>query len=144
MRRALSLLARLEQQKLDQRRLALRAVDDKLAAGEAALAELRAREPLEHAAAWTLPGGPAPLAAYLGRTRRQETRLKQELEALTAARAAAEAELRDGLAARRSLELAAERIGAAEAGAAARRAEAALEEQAARRTGNDAAPGGVG
>lgn len=133
MRRALLLLARLEQQELDRHQQSLRAIDAALAEDASALERLREQLPAEMATGWALPGGPGLLAGYASGSRGRADALRQRQAELEQAREHAASAARERLAARRALELAAERCAAEREAAAARPVAAALEEAAARR-----------
>lgn len=133
MRRALELLAKLERQELDRERQALRAAEAELERTEQELRSLREQEPLEHAAGWSLPGGPGLLACYLGAARRRETWLGQRCHEQRAARERAADAVRERIGAAKSLELAAEQLAAAAAADLARRETIEREEAGARR-----------
>lgn len=126
--RALRLLAQLERQELDRARQSLRTIEVELAAMDEALAGLRERQADEHAAGWSLPGGPGLLAGYIDHARREEQRLARSTSELEAAAGRAELALRERVAGVKSLELAVEQLETVAAAEAARRLQLEIEE----------------
>lgn len=115
----LRVLARLEELELRRTRLTLAEVGEQERAAVAERAALRTAVPKEILAARELPGGPAPLGAWLATARHLEQRLLSEASRLERERRALEAQVRERRAAMRRLEIASERLARREATARA-------------------------
>lgn len=135
-------LLRLAKDELEQRRRELVAIDGRLAEVLGRREALRRAVPAEIAAAWTLPGGPGPLAAWLAANREGECRLAREAEELAAQREHAAAAVEAQRAIKRRHELLLERALAAEWAIREARARRELDELASlRRSRSQSAPG---
>lgn len=126
----LRVLAKLEELELRRTRLALAELGERERAAEAARAALRTAVPDEFDAARALPGGPAPLGAWLAAARSTEQRLASEAAQLERERRGLEARLREQHAAMRRLEIASERLAQREEAASAARERRAADELA--------------
>lgn len=84
--RLLAKLVRLEREELDRRRRELLALDARLAELREERGRLRRSAPAEMAAGWALPGGPAPLGAWLAAARARDRALVRQIEELSARR----------------------------------------------------------
>jgi hypothetical protein len=140
--RALALLARLEKQALDRRRLELLAIEGRLGEDRREALALGAALTREHATAWALPGGPAPFTAYAAAASARRQELEAGIAALERAQAQAEAALREVMRRYKALELGAERLQAREEEQLCRRADTTREETALLRTAARAGPAG--
>lgn len=106
----LRVLARLEELELRRTRLTLAEVGERERAAVAERAALQTALPKEILAAHELPGGPAPLGAWLAGARQLEQRLLSEVSRLERERRALEGQVRERHAAMRRLEIASERL----------------------------------
>ena len=130
MRRAVALLARLEHHALEEERRALVTARGELEARARELAGLDRRFAAEHAAAFTLAGGPQPLAPYATAVQARRRGLAAELARAEAEVAAGTERLREQARRWKALDLA--EAGLRErAEQAARRGEVARIEEAA-------------
>jgi hypothetical protein len=109
MRHATEIVARLERQALDERRLVLTALAGELALLRASTDDLERRLAREHDVAFELPGGPQPLAAYAHAARARVRAFRDRERELCKAVAAAEIDLGERVRAWKSLDLAASR-----------------------------------
>lgn len=137
--RPLLVLARLERQALDRRRQDLAACEREMTAARAELGRLDVGVASEMALAWTLPDGARLGSAYHGGVRLRRAALRERIEALGTRYGEALSEVRAQARRLKQITLLAERARTQEEALAARREDAALDEQAVLRHGRGAA-----
>lgn len=128
--RAAVLLARLRRHEVDQRRLALAAIETDLSRVQQALQSEREALRTEHIRAFELPGGPGPFAPFAEAGRRRRAALAARGRELDARKDAAHANLHAAVRDWRSLDLVLTTLQAAAEAEAARRRQIELEESA--------------
>lgn len=128
--RLLSKLVRLEQEELERRRRELLTLEARLAALREEREQLRRSAPAQIAAGWDLPGGPAPLGAWLAAARARDRALARQIEELSARREQAMAAVGAQRAAKRRQEVLLERAQAARRASAETRTRKELDELA--------------
>ncbi|MFO1049172.1 MAG: hypothetical protein U1E52_14880 [Geminicoccaceae bacterium] len=129
-RRAALLLARLRRHEVDQRRLALLAIEAEQVRLQQALESEHERLRVEHLRAFELPGGPGPFAPFAEAGRRRRAALAGRGRELETRRDEARADLRDAVRDWKSLDLVLAAMQTAAEADAARRRQVELEESA--------------
>lgn len=135
--RAVALLRRIRRHEVDQRRLALVAIETDLIQVRQALKNEREALRIEHMRAFELPGGPGPFAPFAEAGRRRRAALAARDRELDARKDAARAELHAAVRDWKSLDLVLAALQAAAEAEAARHRQAALEESALLRRAGD-------